>query len=111
MSVSPGTDGGRAQVGLSFAQARAVGLRSLAACDEQQASDTTTTEPMQQQGAVPPADSSGSPSPMAPQGSEPPAAQPPAGLGHAEAIALEDVAQMRPRRRIRLDDEYLRHVG
>lgn len=47
----------------------------LAACDEQQASDTTT-EPMQQQGTMPPADSS--PSPTAPQGNEPPAAQPPA---------------------------------
>jgi len=59
----------------------------LAACDEQQASDTAT-EPMQQQGAVPPADDSTGTSPMTPS-SEPPAAQPPAVEPPAEAPAGE----------------------
>src|SRR3546814_2798253 len=47
----------------------------LAACDEQQATDQSTP-PMQQQGAVPPTDDSGSSptAPTAPQGTETPTA-------------------------------------
>ena len=47
----------------------------LAACDQQQASDSNSTVPMQQQGAVPPASNSATPL-ASPQGSDAPAAQP-----------------------------------